>query len=585
MSHMTESTEIKEKKGIKRFFGNIAAMVVKSISRFFATFCLILGLFFVTAYLTAADSRHWFDFDTVIPHFVVLERIILVLLFGILFCTFGTIISEKFELKIKHSKILVNAVLLVLSGLAYIPITLLNIDFSLFGQANMYANYGYIGIMIALTICIFYFSIKESISKTFSYMFKGIMFNTLICGIVFAGVAICTYAFATLILDISMWNTWVSRVSSIAYQFIWIVIFMNLTLAVIPSKDTVLATPKAFKVVVLYAMLPVYLLLLTILCGYLVRILITQDFPAGQINPFVSFASLLFIFFNLSLEQYRKENKFADLFVRFAGYVLIPIIAMQFWAIHIRVSAYGLTSARYISIVMNIIALTFVVVSLIKKGSFVKYVLPIAAGTALLLTLTPLNIIDVPVRNQTARLIGILNENNMLDDGIVVPNNEISVEDKINITSAFVYIARSNAAMPDFISEIDNGKTFEEVFGFEREFERRRSPQTMEWGRIGCDCHTESGIDVTGFSRFYTIRGSGDGTVNIEVSGETIYYDIYDYVVNIHNTHGLNYHGKIVIDIGSNRLIVTRVSYSIHLFNNNLLVINSFAAYLLVAED
>ena len=537
---------------MKKILSDLIKNIISSINRFFFTFCLTICLFFVNAYRVI--------FDPVRENLATINRLTLVFAFGILLCTLGTILYEKLQNKIRIRKIFVDITLLILSALTYFA-------FADFGN-NIYVTNGYFGIMSALFMFLVYFSIKENISRTFSYILKNSVFNFFVCLIIMAGIALCVTAFHSLIFRF----TFVWRIHSVTALFVWIVLFLNLSLSLIPGKETVLTIPNVFKTIVMYVALPLYLLLVFILYIYLARILVTLNFPAGQINWFASFASLMFIFFMFALEQYRNESKLAECFVKFAGYMIIPVIAMQFWAIHIRLSAYGLTAMRYLSIVLNVIALLFAIVTLVKGGRWVKYMLLVVAAAALVITITPLNVIDVPIRNQTVRLLSLLRANDMISDGRIVANENVSVEDRIMITSAFDYIRASRGNRPDILDGIET-RNFLQTFGFQRTFEGRGGWRNL----TGLFRYSYQGIDIEAYNRLYWLSEFGN-SVNIEVLG--FRYDITKHIQEFYEQHGLNYAGRIEIPVGDNKLILTEVNFTVD--ENDIIRVTRFTGYLLL---
>jgi hypothetical protein len=285
----------------------------------------------------------------------------------------------------------------------------------------------------------------------------------------------------------------------------------------------------------------VYLLLILILCAYLGKVLVTFTFPSGRINWFASFASLFFVFFVFSLRQYRLENKFAAIFVKYGGYALMPIIAVQFMAINIRLTNYGLTTLRYISMVLNGIAFVFAAVSLIKDGRFIKYMLLVLAAAALVLTLTPLNIFDIPANDQAARLTATLERNGMLADGVIIPKSDIPEEDKLAITSAYEYLHYDHAGeQHDFVAEIEE-TGFEETFGFNREYEwpidDELEPKTEYihyWNGIDY-------LDIAEYSRFYPFSsntGAANQPVEMAVYGKIFPFDFAKEIRALYEIYG-----------------------------------------------
>jgi hypothetical protein len=226
---------------------------------------------------------------------------------------------------------------------------------------------------------------------------------------------------------------------------------------------------------------------------------------------------------------------------------------------------------RYISIILNIIALLFAVVSLLKDGRWVKYIFLVIAATALVITITPLNIIDIPIQNQTTRLMSLLRENNMIADEKIVANENVSLEERIMITSAFNYIRNSQGNRLDVFDGIDN-TNFAETFGFQRTFEGSRASRNF-----GSYRHTYYSIDVEAYSKLYRVSQSGS-SLDIEDLG--VSYDITKYIEELYELHGLIYDDRIEIDIGDNKLILTQISFTV--CENETLSITRFNGYFLL---
>jgi len=565
---------------MKSFFSNLIKEVRSSIARFFVTFCLSVLLFLVSAYNIFTDS-------------ILNDSIILTLLFAILFCTFGKLLLEKYGEKLRSRWILFQLAFVLISASAYFIIGLCS--------DNAYIAAGYFGVMIALFAGILYVADTGSISKTISHIIKNTAFNWLICAIVSAGTMLSIAAFSLLIYSFS--DDY--KIYLIAMLFIWIVLFGNLTLAAIPKKDTKLPIPRIFKVLVLYAALPVFLLLLTILYVYLGKILLTFSFPSGQVNLFASLAMLFFVFFTFALAQYKDENKAARFFTRCGGYFMLPILAMQFIAMYIRLSNYGLTTARYISLALNLLGLAFVVVSLIKNGRWLKQMFLAAVCAALLLTVTPLNVCDVPFRNQVARLNRVLRANDMLVDGNITANGDISQEDKITITSAYEYIdehpghagnlpltlEHMNAfvTITYYRSDIKDPKraTFQSVFGFPKTYESSdyRSYNSYEQGSVYGSYHNSTDVlDVADYSRIHKVTSfrKEDGTFNYQFkNGESIStFDINSEINALYTTHGADaYEVLMEFPIGDDKLVLSYVDFRID--SAGLLTVSSIDGYFL----
>ncbi|MCL1791873.1 MAG: DUF4153 domain-containing protein [Peptococcaceae bacterium] len=548
---------------MKIFFINLAGNVALAIQRFFVSFCFTVSLSVAGIVMVVADPA------SKSLMYEVLVKLMLVSIFGVVFCAFGKVLYESVKdySGLKTESWVVDLVLALLSIFSY---------FAIYDIESAYVGAGYFGIMIALLCGLAFLSAgTRRFSNFFSYIFKNIVFNGLVCGIITAGIFICIGAFYWLILPTQYSS---DKAFLVSFILIWGLLFLNLSLSAIPREETELKIPKLFKTLVLYVSLPVFLLLLAILYVYLGKIVVTLSFPSGQINWFVSFAALLFVFFVLALEQYREENKLADLFIKFGGYAMIPILGVQFWAVIIRLSNHGLTSARYVSLALNILVVAFVAVSLIRKGRYLKHMFLALAGAALLLSVTPLNIIDVPVWNQTARLKALLEKYEMIDDGKIVPNKLVSFADQEKIVDIYLFLSRADKkpALLDSIQSDQYGYVntadFEAAFGFSRSrVTREDTIRKNQYGYYRYDCFAQ-GMDIESYSTIHAVSGSqnnkgsywapSEGSV-IFVGDMIISFDLQGAVKNLYLQFGIVFPGyvKLEFPIGDDLLVLESINF------------------------
>jgi hypothetical protein len=493
------------------------------------------------------------------PEGIVLDivlRLILTAAFAFLVCTLGKILLERYGEALGPALPFAQPALLLLGALGY----------PLFKgvSEDPYVTAGYIGVMFALFVLVVFFSAGADISLRFSYILKNTVFNWLACGIVNGGVALSIFAFSSLIYELDD----IAKVIMVCSFFTWFILFLNLSLAAIPREGRELTIPRLFKIIVMYVALPVYLLLIAILCAYLGKVLVTFTFPSGRINWFASFASLFFVFFVFSLRMYRHENRFAAIFVKCGGYALMPIIAVQFMAINIRLTNYGLTTLRYISVVLNGVAFVFAAVSLIKDGKFIKYMLLVLAAAALALTLTPLNLFDIPAKDQIARLTAALERNGMLADGVIIPKTDIPEDDKIAITSAYEYLRYDHAGeQHDLVAGIEK-KGFEETFGFMRRYEIDSDEELVSRPQYISYYDELNTVDISGFSRLHRVSGYGKDEESpadiLTVNGVVIPFDFADEAQKLYELYGENNREiPMTYELENGRLMLTSFAFNI----------------------
>ena len=160
--------------------------------------------------------------------------------------------------------------------------------------------------------------------------------------------------------------------------------------------------------------------------------------PSGKLNWFGSVAIAAYVFFWLSLRD--SQRRFFALFVRWGWLLLLPVLAAQVTGIVIRYQAYGLTAPRFAGMVTLMFGVVALAMAATKRHP--QWLFVFIAASGLLFTVTPLNIIDVPVWNQEMRLKAALKRNGLLQDGSLnlKPGVNLSDSDAKTILGAWQYL-------------------------------------------------------------------------------------------------------------------------------------------------
>ena len=183
--------------------------------------------------------------------------------------------------------------------------------------------------------------------------------------------------------------------------------------------------------------MPVYIVILGILYIYIGKIIVAGTMPVGKMNWYASFAVAVYCLFYFCLHE--EENKRSRLFLRFGALALFPVMIVQAWGIYIRFDAYGLTTARYASMVCNFFGFLTVLSALLRKRARLLFL--IAGVFGVVCSLTPLNIIDVPAKDQWARLDKVLSAYDMRKENKIIMAEQMTKEDKESLRSAYRYLA------------------------------------------------------------------------------------------------------------------------------------------------
>ena len=215
----------------------------------------------------------------------------------------------------------------------------------------------------------------------------------------------CLTAFDSLLFSLEgrLHTTLYFLIAEFSFLFIGIQVF----LASLPERGKDMETPALFRALLMRVLWPVYLILLAILYLYVAKIIYVWAIPVGMMNWFASLALLAFSVFFFCFANDARYS-LLQRFLRWGLLLFLPILAVQAVAVWQRVEPYGLTVLRYTSIHCTIFGIFLLVLAFLRRSprpAFLVLALMIAA-----FALTPLNIVDVPLRMQEARLWGVLEE-------------------------------------------------------------------------------------------------------------------------------------------------------------------------------
>ncbi len=530
---------------IREYFQNFFTNVKNGVYRYFIAFiCSLLFYLTVSYEILFGTSKE----EIIVP---LCMTYALVALFSVLLKTIQEYICQKLRSVIQYSLCAVIAI----AGFLLIK----------WNYESLYTVMAYSGVIVSLICFIFFLLMRgENRDLAFPKLVSSFVFTVAVCGVISAGLSTCIAAFQSLIFNWSQSY----KLYLIVNLFVWVIGFPNIFLSFIPKKEIPASQSKIFRIFVLFAGLPLYILLIAILLIYLAKIVITLNMPVGEINWFASFASLFFIFFVMSVMQYTE--KLAKLFIKYGGYFLIPVLIMQALAVFERIYAYGLTTPRTISLVLIVISILFIGGTIIAPKHLNKVAL-ISGIIVLLVTVTPFNVIDMPVRSQTAILKNVLMKNNMIKDGIVIPNENISDEDAETILSSFNYLQYNAGKTPDFIPNAE--KPFSEIFGF--------SDIQRETRYEGCFFKTKSSVDITEYDKMIKTYVYND-VLTVDHNGQQYNINLHDLAQELYQQYGTEQHELDIYQVNEN-VGLYMVSFTADLEDGNVTYC-SFSGYVLLKD-
>lgn len=267
----------------------------------------------------------------------------------------------------------------------------------------------------------------------------------------FLGLVLCTAAFWSLIVtDAAPWITETS------YWFAGLIAYgawgLGAFLGTLPKADAPHLLSATEQKILLYLFFPVYLLLLLVLYLYVGKIIGAGEMPVGTMNWYASFALLGFTFFFGTLAAQERLPLFSR-FLKGALLLFLPILAVQLYGVYLRYEAYGLTTARYASMICTFCGIYALAVAFLRRKPQQVYLC--AAILTLIFSLTPLNIIDVPLRSQEARLSKLLTEHNLMQNGQIADSENLPPEVIAEIFDIAIYLDRDDSPLAAAVFDAD----------------------------------------------------------------------------------------------------------------------------------
>lgn len=288
----------------------------------------------------------------------------------------------------------------------------------------MYAG-GVLFILFTLSIYSLWTTHRRGLFPCLFVAFWKVLGQTVLVGIL--GV-LCLLSVNVLLVSLfhGVWDLWLTFCYVLALQ---------LFLSYLPEMEGDLAAPSLLFLLN-RIVLPCYGVMLCILYLYMGKIAWAWEMPVGTMNWYASFAVFLYSLFYFCLHE--EENPRVLRFLRYGAWALLPVMALQAWGIYIRFDAYGLTTVRYLSLGCNFFGFCVVVFAIFRKNA--RFLFPLAAVLALVLTLLPTNMIDVPAKNQWNRLSAVLLSHDLIEGDRVKAPVELPKEEKELLRSAYRYL-------------------------------------------------------------------------------------------------------------------------------------------------
>lgn len=288
---------------------------------------------------------------------------------------------------------------------------------------NFFIDSFYVGTLIAMfSLSVWVLCKKENVDTIYMELLWAVLYSVLSVLVLYIGVMVCLLAFDSLIMPIVK-----ERAYSVLSVYSWVGLLPILVLSRIPREYKLIQRPKLYVKFFTYLAIPC-VLLLVILCVYVGKIIITLNMPSNRLNIFASICILVYLFMYAAIKE--NSSKSLSFLLRWCWIPIIPIVIAQITGIVIRYNAYGLTPLRMAGMVTLAIGIYGLYITARNKS--LKSIWIVIAIAAIVFSISPINIIDMSVKDQNDRIEKILVKNSLLKDGkLVIPEKfELNDEDK-----------------------------------------------------------------------------------------------------------------------------------------------------------
>ncbi len=185
---------------------------------------------------------------------------------------------------------------------------------------------------------------------------------------------------------------------------------------------------KFLKILGLYIMLPILALYTVILYVYTIQIVAKWELPNGWVTWLVSVLALggflcMMIVYPLRLQA----NKVAVFVSRFFPVILLPLLILMTVGIFRRFDDYGLTINRAYVFLLNFWLYGICIYLFLSQSKHLKWIVISFSIIAFLSAVGPWSIYSITKRNLYNTIETLLSDNNYLQNGKVIPENEIKV--------------------------------------------------------------------------------------------------------------------------------------------------------------
>lgn len=447
---------VKKKNNFLGYVKNALNAVTSTFLRFPLTiiFCLTLAVI--------AIYRMEMPYEKLIPINDYLDRIMLVLALGIPLSLSIDVLIERFYKKIN---------LLQKLGCYILELALL-VTYYYFVLVSLYMVTGVRHFCIIASLVLSFLFVPYLLKKeNYEIYITKLLSRAITTG--FFAVVLGTGIMAILF---AIQKLLIPSMDSKFYEYEWILVWALFApiyfLYWLPKTDESFNADdytKILKVLLLYIVMPLIAVYTLVLYIYFGKIMITRVWPNGIVSYLVLSYTAVGIATVLLITPLKEISNWVRKFISVYTKLIFPLLIMMFVSIGIRIGEFGITENRYFIIIIGLWATLAMIYINFNKGRR-NIILPISlAIIAIISVVGPLSSFNISKISQNNRFNEIITRNNMIQDGKIINNANVSDADKKEIYAIIDYFNYSHGIKElKYIPDNFDANNIEELVGFKR---------------------------------------------------------------------------------------------------------------------
>ena len=287
--------------------------------------------------------------------------------------------------------------------------------------------------------------------------------------------------------------------------------------------------PKFIEILFQYIMAPLALALTVVLVLWVLKTIITgEKVSFAQLSGIAASYAGIGLWLHIMLTH--SDSRLSDFYRRVYPLAALVILVFEARMLLIQIGQWGIKTTEYFFTIIWIVSVAAMILLIAKKE---KSHIIIAGLICLMLAVTVLPIagyVDLPVATQKNRLEKLLTEQEMFEDGRIIPavtEPEQGAKEKITDSINFL-IYEPNAGLPDWLDpNLGEYEVFRRQFGFDQTWPKDEYEEMPDDYKGIYITLAASSINIEGYEWAINIIGENYGSIPIFLEGDKGDYTLY----------------------------------------------------------